>query len=598
MAGIELMKAMVGIRADSQEARGDISSFKQFVEQEMQGVSIAVARITGSISAFGVKAIGAGLQLAGSMEQSQIAFATMLGSAEAATDMLEGLNQFAASTPFEIPGIVQATKTLLAFQIPQEDIMGTLKSLGDVSAGTGKDFAELAVIYGKIASNGKLMGGELNQLIDGGFNPLNEISKATGKSVAELKDEMSKGNISFEMAKQAFIDATSEGGQFFNMMEAQSKSLFGLYSTLQDGLGAVLRGIGQGLMGPSKALINLGITAAEVFGGMMETTGNLVPNIVAATTAMTGLTTAVIGATIAWRALSMTATKFFIATGVGIFVVAIGAAIGGIITLVQWLGSLAPVQEALARNVAKFQEAWERVKIAVGNVLNAIWGIIKNIITGIAAALGVDIASIPDTIGEAMGMAVDFVADFVLGAARLFQALTMSWDKSWELMKLSAKIALMAVWDLTKNAATLIANKIANSFREAIGASTQDAGVGLFTLSPETQTEVANLQKAINGMLSGIPTLELSDNKEAAKKAGEAMGAEVSKALLEPGRYGFKDIGTKLQDAYMKSEGGAADRTATATEKTAAGIAGMRTDFKELGRKLEDGAKTGVTIGE
>ncbi len=93
------------------------------------------------------------LKLAADAEQTEVAFTTMLGSADAAKNMLKELTSFAAATPFEMPGIKQAARTLLAFGTTQDQVLPLLKMLGDVSAGTGKDLAELSVIFGQISAN-------------------------------------------------------------------------------------------------------------------------------------------------------------------------------------------------------------------------------------------------------------------------------------------------------------------------------------------------------------------------------------------------------------------------------------------------------------
>jgi tape measure domain-containing protein len=171
--------------------------------------------------------------LGAAQQQTNIAFTTFLGSAEKAKKLIADLTKFSIITPFTPDQVFRSAKALLAFGVEADKIIPTLKQLGDVSAGTGKDLTEMAVIFGQIRSTGRLMGQDLLQLINAGFNPLQVISEKTGKSVADLKKEMEKGLISFEMVDQAFKSATSEGGTFFNLMEAQSQSVSGKLSTIQ-----------------------------------------------------------------------------------------------------------------------------------------------------------------------------------------------------------------------------------------------------------------------------------------------------------------------------------------------------------------------------
>jgi len=141
--------------------------------------------------------------------------------------------------------LFKASKSLLAFDFAAKDVVPILGRLGDVSAGSGKDISELAIIFGKIKSAGKLQGQELNQLIDAGFNPLNDIAKKTGKTMSQLKKEMAAGNITFAMVDESFIAATSSGGKFFNLMQKQSGSLNGKLSTLKDALQQIGENLGS-----------------------------------------------------------------------------------------------------------------------------------------------------------------------------------------------------------------------------------------------------------------------------------------------------------------------------------------------------------------
>lgn len=202
-----------------------------------------ITAFTGLITASGVAlgGLGAiGVKYNSEMEQYMSSFTTMLGSAEKATKHLDDLKKFAAKTPFELGDLAKASTTLQAFGTDVKDINPILKMLGDISLGNKEKFNGLALVFGQVQSQGKLMGQDLMQMINQGFNPLQIISEKTGKSMSELKDEMSKGQISFEMVSDAMKTATSEGGKFYNAMEGQSKTLVGQWSTLKDNIGALL----------------------------------------------------------------------------------------------------------------------------------------------------------------------------------------------------------------------------------------------------------------------------------------------------------------------------------------------------------------------
>lgn len=198
---------------------------------------------TSLVAASGTALVGLGtigVKYNAEMEQYMSSFTTMLGSAEKATKHLDDLKKFAAKTPFELGDLAKASTTLQAFGTDVKDINPILKMLGDISLGNKEKFNGLALVFGQVQSQGKLMGQDLMQMINQGFNPLQIISEKTGKSMSELKDEMSKGQISFEMVSDAMKTATSEGGKFYNAMEGQSKTLVGQWSTLKDNIGALL----------------------------------------------------------------------------------------------------------------------------------------------------------------------------------------------------------------------------------------------------------------------------------------------------------------------------------------------------------------------
>lgn len=167
-------------------------------------------------------------------EMQRTSFEVLLGGKEAAQRLVNDIKQYADKTPFEKLGLGDAAKTMLGFGIAQEQVMPNLKMLGDIAMGDANKLSSLTLAFSQISSAGKLQGQDLLQLINAGFNPLQEISKRTGKSMAELKDEMSEGMISFDMVRQAFVDATSEGGKFHGMSDKMSQTVGGKWSSAMD----------------------------------------------------------------------------------------------------------------------------------------------------------------------------------------------------------------------------------------------------------------------------------------------------------------------------------------------------------------------------
>lgn len=232
------------------DTRVDSSGFKSGIEKlgsiAKTGLKVTATAIGAVSGAFGA-AVLSGVKYNSQMEQYITSFGTMLGSAEEATKLVNNLKEMGAKTPFETSDLAKASQTLLAFGTSAEDLLPTLQMLGDVSQGNKERFDSLTLAFAQVGSAGKLSGQDLLQFVNAGFNPLNEISKMTGESMAELKERMSAGGVSAEEVAEAFKHATSEGGQFYQAMEAQSQTFNGQMSTLKDNAMTFIGELTQGV---------------------------------------------------------------------------------------------------------------------------------------------------------------------------------------------------------------------------------------------------------------------------------------------------------------------------------------------------------------
>ena len=170
------------------------------------------------------------------------------GSKEKADELLNDLKEMASTTPYETSGLISATQTMLSFGMSVDDAKKSLQAIGDIAMGDSQRMDSLTLAFSQVQSAGKLTGQDLLQMINAGFNPLNEISKMTGKSVSQLKEEMSKGAISAEMVSQAFQHATSEGGLFYQGMEKGAQTTAGKISTLKDNFNELLGSLTENLL--------------------------------------------------------------------------------------------------------------------------------------------------------------------------------------------------------------------------------------------------------------------------------------------------------------------------------------------------------------
>ena len=230
-----------------------------------KGIDKAKASLSGLKKWIGGLALGAGLvslaktgiEAAMTMEGLTAQFTVMTGSAEKAKGVISEIADFAAKTPFDKLGLSNAAKTLMAFGMEADKVVPTLKMLGDVAGSDQNKLNSLALVFGQIQSAGRLTGGDLLQLINQGFNPLNTLAKISGKSMAELKDAMSEGRISADMVTLAFQAATSEGGLFFGNLEAQSQTLQGRISTLKDNFVTALQNMAEAFLPLMKAGVDV-----------------------------------------------------------------------------------------------------------------------------------------------------------------------------------------------------------------------------------------------------------------------------------------------------------------------------------------------------
>jgi tape measure domain-containing protein len=276
---ITTKKELDGIEKEAKQADDAVKKFGVDAQKAGNQAAGSFNNLNNITKAIGWAAIGTAvvglskkiLDLGIKQEQLNISFEVFLGSAEKAKVLLSQLNKFALVTPFTPDQVNKAAQSLLAFGVKGEEIIPTLKMLGDVSSGTGKDLSEMAIIFGQIRSTGRLMGQDLLQLINAGFNPLQVISEKTGQSVGKLKKDMEAGLITFDMVSDAFKSATSEGGLFFNLMEKQSQSVGGLLSTVSGNIDEILKNIFSASSGPVKAFTQQLVELSENFLRLSET---------------------------------------------------------------------------------------------------------------------------------------------------------------------------------------------------------------------------------------------------------------------------------------------------------------------------------------
>ena len=222
----------------------------------------ALSAIKGMVAAYvGFQTVTKAINLASQVEDATIAFEVLTGSAADGALLFEKIRKFAAESPVTFSGAAQAAKTMMSFGVAVEDVEQNLRMLSDVTGGNNDRFKMLALAFSQTSAAGRLMGQDLLQMINAGFNPLQQISKTTGESLIELKKRMEEGGISTEEVRQALIDATAEGGMFNGMTER-------LAETVSGKLNIALSDMEQKLAEVGKALGPLIVQLLDVFKQM------------------------------------------------------------------------------------------------------------------------------------------------------------------------------------------------------------------------------------------------------------------------------------------------------------------------------------------
>ena len=215
--------------------KSQISGGKSGLLGSLGGLATSARLFIGGAIATSVYEFGkAAIDARSKVEQLEISFSTLLGSQEKANSLLAELKSYGTVTPYDTEGLAQAARLMLSYGMSANKVMPMLKVLGDIAMGDKEKLQSLALAFSQMSASGRVYKQDLNQMVNAGFNPLQIIAEKTGKSIGELNDELSAGKISVNQIEQAFIDATSEGGKFHNMVNNMSNSLEGKIASMAD----------------------------------------------------------------------------------------------------------------------------------------------------------------------------------------------------------------------------------------------------------------------------------------------------------------------------------------------------------------------------
>ena len=280
---IETFKVISGFR-DIQNAvhqtaakvESEGKSIDDFINKIQNAANIAVGGW--SIGKF----VSQMIQVRGQFQQTEIAFKTMLQSESKANELLQQIIHTAAITPFGVEDVTDGAKQLLAFNVAAEDVNDTLIRLGDVAAGMGLNLSELVMLYGTTIAKGKMDTMDLYQFLNRGIPIADELAKVMGldvsNAIAEVKEQLTAGKVTSDIFIKAMQNMTSEGSKFGGLMEAQSRSITGQISNIEDAIEQKFNELGKSQEG----LINKGL---DVVSSLVDNWQNVVEVVMVAATA-------------------------------------------------------------------------------------------------------------------------------------------------------------------------------------------------------------------------------------------------------------------------------------------------------------------------
>lgn len=277
-----------------QSAEKSSSAFEKTVSgmssKVSSGLKVAFRTSAAAIGAMATALSGAlvaGVKYNAEIEQYQTSFEVMTGSADKAAETMEKLVDLGAKTPFETSDLANATQLLMNYGFEADDAIEKMTMLGDISQGNADKMQRITMAYGQMSSSGKVLLEDVKQMIEAGFNPLQEISESTGESMASLYQRISDGKLSVDEITASMERSTSKGGRYFQSMQKQSETLSGQLSTLKDNaqqaLGAFAQSSSDAISGNILPTLNegLGEMTEQLKAGNMTALGEIGGDMIA-----------------------------------------------------------------------------------------------------------------------------------------------------------------------------------------------------------------------------------------------------------------------------------------------------------------------------
>lgn len=263
------------------ECENGVKNTSRQIEQSGLGIEDLFNRMTKAAAAFGVgftakELISNIAHVRGEFQQLEVAFKTMLGSEDKANALMQQLVKTAATTPFDLQGVANGAKQLLAYGENVENVNDDLIRLGNIAAGLSQPLGDIVYLYGTTMTQGRLYTADLNQFTGRGIPMIRELAKVFGVAEGKVKGLVEAGKVGFPEVQKVIQNLTNEGGMFFNLMQEQSKTIAGQISNIEDAIATMFNEIGKA----NEGIINDALSGVSYLVENYEKVGALLLEIV------------------------------------------------------------------------------------------------------------------------------------------------------------------------------------------------------------------------------------------------------------------------------------------------------------------------------
>lgn len=263
------------------ECENGVKNASKQIEQSGLGIEDLFNRMTRAAAAFGAgftakELISNIAKVRGEFQQLEVAFKTMLGSEDKANALMQQLVKTAATTPFDLQGVANGAKQLLAYGENVENVNDDLIRLGNIAAGLSQPLGDIVYLYGTTMTQGRLYTQDLNQFTGRGIPMIRELAKVFGVAEGEVKSLVEAGKVGFPEVQRVIQNLTNEGGMFYNLMQEQSKTITGQISNIEDAISTMFNEIGKA----NEGIINDALSGVSYLVENYEKVGRILIEIV------------------------------------------------------------------------------------------------------------------------------------------------------------------------------------------------------------------------------------------------------------------------------------------------------------------------------